>query len=99
MYFDRRFESIGTQMLFAFVGPILDAIAKGQLLVIDDIDSSLHPMVTRFIVGLFHDPVVSQHGAQIWFTTHDTSLLDTDVMRRDPGSSTKTNDRRASSYP
>ncbi len=83
VYFDRRFESIGTQMLFAFVGPILDAIAKGQLLVIDDIDSSLHPMVTRFIVGLFHDPLVSQHGAQIWFTTHDTSLLDTDVMRRD----------------
>jgi uncharacterized protein len=83
VYFDRRFESVGTQMLFACIGPILDAIEKGQLLVIDDIDSSLHPMVTRFIVGLFHDPVVSQHGAQIWFTTHDTSLLDTDVMRRD----------------
>jgi uncharacterized protein len=83
VYFDRRFESIGTQMLFACIGPILDAIEKGQLLVIDDIDSSLHPMVTRFIVGLFHDPVVSQHGAQVWLTTHDTSLLDKDVMRRD----------------
>ena len=83
LYFDRRFESAGTQQLFACIGPILDAIEKGKLLVIDDVDSSLHPMVTRFIVGLFHDPVVSQHGAQLSITTHDTSLLDTDVMRRD----------------
>jgi hypothetical protein len=83
LYFDKRFESAGTQQLFACIGPLLDAVEKGKLLVIDDVDSSLHPMVTRFIVGLFHDPVVSQHDAQLWITTHDTSLLDTDVMRRD----------------
>jgi uncharacterized protein len=83
VYFDPRFESAGTQRLFACIGPILDAIEQGKLLVIDDVDSSLHPMVTRFIVGLFHDPVVSRHDAQLWITTHDTSLLDTDLMRRD----------------
>jgi len=83
LFFDRRFESAGTLQLFACIGPLLDAIEKGKLLVIDDIDSSLHPMVTRFIVGLFHDPVVSRRTAQLWVTTHDTSLLDTDVLRRD----------------
>jgi AAA15 family ATPase/GTPase len=83
VYFDRRFESAGTQMLFACIGFLLEAIEKGKLLVIDDVDSSLHPMVTRFIVGLFHDPAVSKKDAQLWMTTHDTSLLDTDVMRRD----------------
>jgi hypothetical protein len=40
-------------------------------------------LVTRFVVGLLHDPKVSQSGAQLWITTHDTSLLDTDYMRRD----------------
>ena len=83
IYFDRRFESAGTQTLFACIGFILEAIEKGKLLVIDDVDSSLHPMVTRFIVGLFHDPAVSNNNAQLWITTHDTSLLDTDLLRRD----------------
>jgi AAA15 family ATPase/GTPase len=40
-------------------------------------------MLTRFIVGLFHDPAVSKNNAQLWIATHDTSLLDTDIMRRD----------------
>jgi hypothetical protein len=83
VYFDRRFESIGTQMLLGCIGPVLDALESGKLLVIDDIDSSLHPMVTRFLVGLFHDPAVSKKDAQLWITTHDTSLLDTDLLRRD----------------
>jgi uncharacterized protein len=83
VYFDPRFESTGTQMLFACIGPVLDALENGKLLVIDDVDASLHPMVTRFVAGLFHDPSISKKNAQLWITTHDTSLLDTDVMRRD----------------
>jgi len=83
IYFDGRFESAGTQRLLLCLGPILDALEKGKLLVIDDVDASLHPMLTRFIVGLFHDPAVSKSNAQLWITTHDTSLLDTDIMRRD----------------
>jgi uncharacterized protein len=83
VYFDGRYESAGTQRLLGFIGPILDALEQGKLVVIDDVDSSLHPMVTRFIIGLFHDPNVSKNAAQLWITTHDTSLLDTDLMRRD----------------
>jgi len=81
--FDHRFESAGTQRLFSFVGPILDALDIGKLLVIDELDSSLHPMVVRFVLELFHNPEVSKHGAQLWMTTHDTSLLDSDLLRRD----------------
>jgi hypothetical protein len=74
---------MGTQRLLAYIGPLLDAIESGKLLVIDEVDSSLHPLVTRFVVGLVHNPAVSRNGAQLWVTTHDTSLLDTGVMRRD----------------
>jgi uncharacterized protein len=96
VYFDRRFESLGTQMLFGCIGPVLDALEHGKLLVVDDIDSSLHPMVTRFLVGLFHDPVMSKKDAQLWITAHDTSLLDTDVLRRDQFWFVDKNDQQAS---
>ncbi|OLB14683.1 MAG: hypothetical protein AUH10_03585 [Gammaproteobacteria bacterium 13_2_20CM_66_19] len=81
--FDGRFESAGTQRLLSYIGPILDALEGGKLLVVDEFDSSLHPMVVRFVLSLFHDPEVSRHGAQLWMTTHDTSLLDTELLRRD----------------
>ncbi len=81
--FDNRFESLGTQRLLSYIGPVLDAIENGKLLVIDEIDSSLHPMVVRFLLRLLHDPSASTHGAQLWMTTHDSSLLDTDLLRRD----------------
>jgi uncharacterized protein len=81
--FDNRYESAGTQKLLAYIGPLLEAIDAGKLLAIDELDSSLHPMVTRFILGLIHDPTISTHNAQLWITTHDTSLLDTEILRRD----------------
>jgi AAA15 family ATPase/GTPase len=81
--FDGRFESAGTQRLLSYIGPILDALDNGKLLVVDEFDSSLHPMVVRFVLSLFHNPEVSKRGAQLWMTTHDTSLLDGDLLRRD----------------
>lgn len=81
--FDGRYESAGTQRLLSYIGPMLDVLDTGKLLVIDEIDSSLHPMVVRFLLQLLHDPRVSSHGAQFWLTTHDTSLLDSDLLRRD----------------
>jgi AAA15 family ATPase/GTPase len=75
-------ESDGTQKLFEFVGGWLRALDWGATLFVDELDRSLHPHMTRFLVGLFH----SQHNesdAQLVFTTHDTTLLDTDLMRRD----------------
>jgi uncharacterized protein len=81
--FDGRFESAGTQRLLSYIGPILNVLESGKLLVVDEFDSSLHPMVVRFVLSLFHDPEVSKYGAQLWMTTHDTSLLDTGLLRRD----------------
>jgi uncharacterized protein len=94
--FDGRYESAGTQRLLSYIGPLLDAIETGKLLVIDEIDSSLHPMVVRFVLQLLHDPIVSQRGAQFWITTHDTSLLDTDLLRRDQIWFVDKNERQAS---
>ena len=75
-------ESDGTRKLFEFVGGWLRALDWGATLFVDELDRSLHPHMTRFLVGLFH----GQHNvknAQLVFTTHDTTLLDSELMRRD----------------
>jgi hypothetical protein len=76
-------ESKGTQLFFSMSGPLLDILEKGRLLVVDELDASLHPLLVRKLVALFHDPEANQHGAQIIFTTHDVSLLDPNFVRRD----------------
>jgi hypothetical protein len=94
--FDGRFESAGTQRLLSYIGPIVDVLESGKLLVVDEFDSSLHPMVVRFVLSLFHDPDASKRGAQLWMTTHDTSLLDTELLRRDQFWFMDKDDRQAS---
>lgn len=69
-------ESQGTQTWLATVGPAVDALRLGQVLCIDELDASLHPTLTATLVDLFKDPDLNTHGAQLVFTTHDTSLLD-----------------------
>jgi AAA15 family ATPase/GTPase len=76
-------ESQGTQKLYALAGPVLDVLENGQTLVIDELDRSLHPLLCRQIIDAFHDPKRNRLGAQLIFTTHDTSLLDTANFRRD----------------
>lgn len=83
VWFDGRFESAGTQKLLAYMGPLLDTLDNGKLLVIDELDSSLHPMLMRFVLELVHNPSISRRGAQLLITTHDTSLLDLGLVRRD----------------
>ena len=82
-WFDRRYESYGTQRLLGYAAPLLDAIENGKLIVVDEFDTSLHPLLTRFILRLLHKPELSNNGAQMWMTTHDTSLLDPYLLRRD----------------
>ena len=94
--FDGRFESAGTQRLLSYIGPIVDVLESGKLLVVDEFDSSLHPMVVRFVLSLFHDPDASKRGAQLWMTTHDTSLLDTELLRCDQFWFMDKDDRQAS---
>jgi len=82
--FDLVDESSGTRNLLFLAGPVLDILQKGLTLVIDELDTSLHTLLVRELVRLFHRPEVNTGGAQLIFTTHDTSLLDaSDLFRRD----------------
>jgi hypothetical protein len=76
-------ESQGTQKLFAFAGPILDTLHKGNTLFVDEIDAKLHPLLTRAIISLFQSEETNPHGAQLVFVTHDTNLLHSNPFRRD----------------
>lgn len=76
-------ESIGTQSLYVLGNKIMNAIEKGSVLIVDELDTSLHPFITKMIVQLFHSPKVNKKNAQLIFTTHDVSLLDRDLIRRD----------------
>lgn len=82
-WFDRRYESYGTLRLLGYAAPLLDAIENGKLIVVDEFDTSLHPLLTRYVLKMLHKPHLSQNGAQLWMTTHDTSLLDPYLLRRD----------------
>jgi uncharacterized protein len=77
-------ESSGTRNLLFLAGPVLEILQKGMVLVIDELDTSLHTLLVRELVRLFHQPDVNTGSAQLIFTTHDTSLLDApDLLRRD----------------
>lgn len=77
-------ESNGTRNLLFLAGPVLDILNKGLTLVIDELDTSLHTLLVREMVRLFHRPEINTRGAQLIFTTHDTSLLDAyGLFRRD----------------
>jgi AAA15 family ATPase/GTPase len=76
-------ESGGTQQLFNLAGPLLDVLHNGLVLVIDELDTHLHPLLMRRLVDLFHDPVINRSNAQLIFSTHDTTILDREVFRRD----------------
>lgn len=73
--FDLAEESAGTQTWFALIGPALSALRRGQVLLFDEIDASLHPKLSARLLQLFHEPATNPRGAQLIFTTHDTSLL------------------------
>ena len=76
-------ESHGTQAWFRLTGPIVNALLNGTTLVVDELDASLHPMLSLEITRLFNDSSLNPKNAQLLFTTHDTNLLGADVLRRD----------------
>ena len=76
-------ESAGTQRLAALFGPLLSAIENGKLLLVDEFDLSLHPLVARYLMQLINDPKISDRGAQLLLTSHNTTLMDVNVLRRD----------------
>ena len=76
-------ESDGTQRFFALAGPWLDSMKNGNVIVFDELHASLHPVLVRFLTDQFHNPRLNASGAQLVFTTHDTSILNQDAFRRD----------------
>jgi hypothetical protein len=76
-------ESDGTQKLFALAGPVFDILQRGLVLVVDELDRSLHELLLRQFVRLFHDPEINQRGAQLIFSTHASPLLEGGLLRRD----------------
>ena len=76
-------ESSGTQRIFDLIGPWLDLIEKGTVLFLDEIETSLHPLLTRELIRIVMDPNLNTKNAQIIFATHDPLLLDTALLRRD----------------
>ena len=81
--FDFNDESDGTQKLFAFAGSWIDSLANGCVLFIDELHDNLHPMLVRFLVQLFHSSETNPKNAQLVFTTHETSILNQEIFRRD----------------
>ncbi len=76
-------ESIGTNRIFVLGSCILKALHKGSVIIFDELDSSLHPFVSRFLVKLFLNPISNPKNAQLIFTTHEPSILDKDLLRAD----------------
>lgn len=76
-------ESLGTQMIFALIPFIASTLNQSKVLIIDELDKSLHPFLVHYIVEMFHDPDINRKGAQLIFNTHDTNLLDLNILRRD----------------
>lgn len=76
-------ESTGTRMLFGLAGPIFDALINGYCLIVDEINTNLHPLVVHALIDAFSDPNLNKKRAQLIFTSHDTSLLRDSYFRRD----------------
>lgn len=81
--FDLDDESDGTKKLFSFAGPWIDSLRSGRVLFIDELHDSLHPSIVKFLVKLFNNKQTNPKNAQLVFSTHETSILDQQVFRRD----------------
>ena len=76
-------ESEGTNSLYAIGGRIFETLQNSGVLFVDELDSSLHPFLSKILVQIFQSPVLNPHNAQLIFTSHDTHLLDRTLLRKD----------------
>jgi hypothetical protein len=76
-------ESEGTQKVFALAGPLVNTLKDGKVLIIDEFDARIHPLISRAIVELFNSNETNPSNAQLIFMTHDTNLLSNKLFRRD----------------
>ena len=75
-------ESLGTNKLFALLGPWFDTLKNGGVLIVDEYGASLHTQLSLKLINLFHSKM-NLYGAQLIMSTHDTNLLRKDLLRRD----------------
>ncbi|MFW6723815.1 AAA family ATPase [Streptomyces sp. MAR4 CNY-716] len=75
-------ESLGTHAWFSFLGPLLHVLERGGVLLADELDSSLHPLLAAEVIRLFQDREANPRPAQLIFTTHDVTLLGPSVVER-----------------
>lgn len=80
---DYNRESRGVKRLYSIASQLITTLAQGKILVVDELESSMHAHVASKILALFQSKASNPHGAQIIFTTHDTRLLSLQHLRRD----------------
>ena len=76
-------ESSGTRKLFGLLPFIAVSLLTGTVLVIDEFDAKIHPLLLRHIIMMFNDMNINKHKAQLIFTSHDLSTMNSEVFRRD----------------
>lgn len=80
---DLEEESSGTRKLFGLLPFIAASLLEGTVLVIDELDAKIHPLLLKHIIGMFTDLSVNKNNAQLIFTSHDLSTMNSEVFRRD----------------
>lgn len=81
--FDLSEESQGTKKFLGMATFIIDALQNGMVVVVDELDKSLHPLLSRMLIRIFQNPEINTQNAQLIFSTHDVSLMDKEILRRD----------------
>lgn len=76
-------ESTGTIKMYDLAGEIVNSLKNGTVLIIDEFNSVLHPLLNQFIIELFINPKINKQNAQLLISTHDTCILDTNRLRRE----------------
>ena len=76
-------ESNGTRKMFHLFDFFMDALKNGMVLFIDELDAKLHPLLTRYIINLFHNSQTNIGNGQLIYSTHDTVNLNKETFRRD----------------
>jgi len=81
--FELQQESDGTRRFFFLVPVLISILTAGQVLIMDELESSMHPFMAELIIKLFNDPRVNKNNAQLIFSTHNINLMTPELLRRD----------------
>lgn len=83
MILDYSEESRGIQKLLILLTNIIESLLSGKVLIIDELETALHPIIAEHLISLFLDKEINKNGSQLIFSTHDVNLLDAELLRKD----------------